>query len=226
MSSIEERAFNRLWECLTQRRRELIEKVLSSRTDHFTVAVDDVKKEHNSGALIRTCENLGINNIHIVDPEFRSTSAKNISIGSEKWVNQYLYDSWLGENGCIQKLKSLGYQIVATSPQSNGIDLESFDPKSKSAILFGNEADGLPPEVVNSADKVIFISTPGFSESLNVSVSAGIILYELIKMVNMDEDGFPELSQKESIKNKLTWTIKSIPNGEKIYKRLLKEEQQ
>ncbi len=216
--------YRKLSEYLTPKRKALIKEKLDSRTRFLTLAIDDIQKEHNSGALIRTAESFGVQQVSIVDPEFRKKSARNISIGSHKWVDFEVFDSWLGEGGCLNNLKKQGYDVVATSSSGQGVSLDEFEPKRPTALLFGNEIDGLPEEVIRSADREIYISTHGFSESLNVSVAAGIILFELSKRIRNNtlaqEWG---LSASEKNEKRVQWATKSIPNGEQILERIIED---
>ncbi len=223
MGKGQDEIFDKLWDYLTPKRKELLCRILENRTEYFTIAIDDVKKEHNSGALIRTCESFGIHEVSIVDPEFRRRSVRNTSKGSAKWVEQRIFDSWHGEDGCIRDLRRRGYQIVATAPTDRGVFLEDFRPKAPTAFLFGNEAEGLDAKIIEAADEVLSIRTEGFSESLNVSVSAGILLYSVMKRIKPSLPSGFFLSPEKKQRTLLDWTVKSIPRGESIMKKLTQE---
>ena len=211
-----EAIYQRLQEFLTPRRQELIEEKLKHRTNFLTIAIDDVKKEHNSGALIRTAESFGIQKVSIVDPEFLKKSARNISIGAQKWIDLQVFEEW---KSCLLDLRKEGYDIVSTTADTSGISLQEFQPQKPCAILFGNEIEGLPEEVIESSDHKLHIPTNGFSESLNVSVSAGIILFDLKEKMKKTLDiSSVELTDEEKWKRRILWAVRSIPNGEAILK--------
>ena len=101
--------------------------------------------------------------------------------GSDKWLSLCRHTSNGSATECtIKHLKQEGYRIIATSPHSNDTTLSEVDlTKGKIALFFGNEHDGLTPEVITHADEYLKIPMFGFTESLNISVSAAIILQTL-----------------------------------------------
>jgi tRNA (guanosine-2'-O-)-methyltransferase len=98
-------------------------------------------------------------------------------MGAQKWVDVNRFDSI---SGCISSMKSKGYQIIATTPHENDCDLDDFDISKPSALFFGTERDGLSEEVLQNADGFLKIPMAGFTESLNISVSAAIIIQNLM----------------------------------------------
>ncbi len=210
-----EKLFLRLCEFITERRQNLIEEVLAQRTRSLVLAVDDMAKEHNSGALLRTCDAFGLQDLYVVDQDFQKRSARNISKGSTKWVDCKHYGSWLGNDGCLEKLKGRGYRIVASSPEQNSKSISDFLPKGKTAILFGNEQLGLEEKVIQKADEVIHIPMKGFSESMNVSVSAGIIIHELIQKMKAENQIEP-LEESDKLNLRIQWAQSSIPRGQEM----------
>ena len=161
---------------LTERRRMLFDKVLSQRTRHITVAVEDVYQLHNTSAVIRSCDVFGIQNAHIIEDRFGQRLDKNIAMGAQKWVDIERYTT---VESCIGNLRCNGYKIIATTPNNNSTLLEDFKLEDKVALFFGTEKEGLSPEVLEQADGYLKIPMCGFSESLNISVSAAIIFYNL-----------------------------------------------
>src|SRR5690606_29049462 len=118
--------------------------------------------------------------------------------------------------------KEDGYRIVATTPHDNSTLLHDFVPETKSAIFFGTEKGGLSDEVMQQADTFLKIPMVGFSESLNVSVSAAIIIQDLAQKVRQSKMDW-QLSDNEILEKRLDWTKKSIGNVKGIIKRYLSE---
>ena len=158
---------------LTENRRERFNKVLPKRTKHFTVATEDVYQLHNTSAVMRSCDVFGIQEVHIVEEANSKRIDAEIAMGAQKWVDLYRYHT---TKSCIKDLKAKGYQIVATTPHAQDCDLIDFDITKKSCFFFGRETEGLSQQIIDNADCFLKIPMVGFTESLNISVSAAIIL--------------------------------------------------
>ncbi|MGB1450612.1 MAG: TrmH family RNA methyltransferase, partial [Marinirhabdus sp.] len=158
---------------LTERRTKLFQEVLAQRTRHITVVTEDVYQMHNTSAVMRSCDVFGIQDLHVVEARNGKRIDKEIAMGAQKWVNLYRYGSI---ESCMAKLKGDGYQIVATTPHAHDRTLERFEVGKKSAVFFGREDTGLSESVMNAADVTLKIPMYGFTESLNISVSAAIVL--------------------------------------------------
>ncbi|WP_298526284.1 RNA methyltransferase [uncultured Christiangramia sp.] len=200
---------------LTQRRIDLFEKVLTQRTDHFTVVAQDVYQLHNTSAVVRSCDVFGIQNLHVIEENLPRRIDKEIAMGAQKWVDVHRYNT---SRECLHELRQQGYQIVATTPHNNSTMLADFDIAKPSAIFFGTEQNGLSEEILREADASIKIPMYGFTESLNISVSAAIILQSLrekLETSNIDWQ-FPEKRLQEV---RLAWTKKTIKNSEEIIER-------
>jgi len=161
---------------LTERRRTLFDKVLDQRTQHITVVTEDVYHLHNTSAVMRNCDVFGVQDLHVIEEVNYKTIDREIALGAQKWVNLHRHHQ---TKDCMKKLKADGYRIVATSPHKSAHRLEDFDVTQKSAIFFGKEVEGLSDLVLEEADDFIYIPMCGFTESLNISVSAAIVLQQL-----------------------------------------------
>lgn len=194
---------------LTPRRRMLFEKVLEQRTNHFSVATQDVYQLHNTSAVIRSCDVFGIQNIHVIEERNLKKIDREIAMGAQKWVDVNRYNS---TDSCINKLREQGYKIVATSPHEGARELDDFDISKPSVFFFGTEKEGLSPEVMEQADASLKIPMVGFTESLNISVSAAIILQALTSRLRKSDHPW-QLSEAEKRELKFRWAKKSIKNA-------------
>jgi len=200
---------------LTERRKTLFQKVLSERTRHFTVVTEDVYQLHNTSAVMRTCDVFGIQDLHVVEEKVSKRIDKEIAMGAQKWVDFKRYSSI---KTCISNLKSNGYQIIATTPHDNSTLLHEFDVSKKSAFFFGKESDGLSDTVINAADGFLKIPMYGFTESLNISVSAAIILQSVVSKMKQSDVNW-QLSEAERIEIEMRWLKKTIKASEAIIQR-------
>lgn len=203
---------------LTDSRIERFKAIIQNRTRHFTVATEDVYQLHNTSAVMRSCDVFGIQDLHIIEEVNSKQIDNEIAMGSQKWVDLHRYNS---VGIAISELKHQGYQIVATTPHENDKTLTAFDYTKKSCFFFGRETEGLSEEVLKNADVFLKIPMVGFTESLNISVSAAIILQDVTSRLRNSNLKW-NLSEEEQLEKRLDWCIKTIKSHEKIIDRFYK----
>jgi len=204
---------------LTENRKERFLNVLKNRTRHFTVAVEDVFQMHNTSAVMRSCEVFGIQELNVIEQRFGKRIDKEIAMGAQKWVDINAFDSI---SGCLDNLQSRGYQIIATTPHEDDCLLEDFDISKPSALFFGTERDGLSEEILKRADGFLKIPMVGFTESLNISVSAAIIIQNLTERLRKSNIQW-QLSEDEIIEKRLQWAKNTIKDIKRIEARYYSE---
>ena len=200
---------------LTDNRKERFLNVLQNRTKHFTVAIEDVFQMHNTSAVMRSCEVFGIQELNVIEEKFGKKIDKEIAMGAQKWVDINTFDS---VSSCIDTLKNKGYQIIATTPHEKDCLLDDFDISKPSALFFGTERDGLSDEILRQADGFIKIPMVGFTESLNISVSAAIILQNLSDRLRKSDISW-KLTDQEILEKRLSWAKNSIKDIKRIEER-------
>jgi tRNA (guanosine-2'-O-)-methyltransferase len=203
---------------LTENRKERFLNVLKNRTNHFTVAVEDIFQMHNTSAVMRSCEVFGIQELNVIEQRYGKSIDKEIAMGAQKWVDINAFDSI---SGCVDSLKAKGYQIIATTPHENDCLLEDFDISKPSALFFGTERDGLSEEILQKADGFLKIPMVGFTESLNISVSAAIIIQNLMHRLRNSDINW-QLSEEEILKKRMQWARSSIKDIKRIEARYYK----
>ncbi len=200
---------------LTERRRELFKEVVSERTRHFTVVTEDVHQLHNTSAVMRTCDIFGIQDLHVVEEIEGKRIDKEIAMGAQKWVDLHRHNHI---DSCISELKAKGYRIIATTPHKFSKLLGDFDVTQKAAFFFGKESTGLSDTVFKQADGFLKIPMVGFTESLNISVSAAIILQDVTAKLKKTEIDW-QLSQEEQLEKRMDWAMKTIKSVDAILER-------
>lgn len=207
--------FKYLQSYLTEHRRELFKEIASQRTRHFTVITEDIYQLHNTSAVMRSCEIFGIQDLHVVEEKFGKRVDREIALGAQKWVDIHRHNSTLS---CFEQLKSQGYRLVATTPSQDANTLSELDIREKTAFIFGTEMKGLSQEVLDQCDEKISIPMFGFTESLNVSVAAAIILQHMMDRLRKSELNW-RLSEAEQMELQLAWTCKTIKSADEIIER-------
>ena len=204
---------------LTDNRKEKFLKVLQNRTKHFTIAIEDVFQMHNASAVMRSCEVFGIQELHVIEERYGKSIDKEIAMGAQKWVDIHTYDN---VSNCVATLKRNGYQIIATTPHENDCLLDDFDISKPSALFFGTERDGLSEEILQQADGFLKIPMVGFTESLNISVSAAIIIQNIMNRLRHSSLDW-QLSETEILEKRLAWAKNSIKDIKRIEQRYYAE---
>lgn len=202
---------------ITESRRDKFIDILSRRTKHFTVAMEDVYQLHNASAVMRSCEIFGIQEMNVIEEKYGKKIDKEIAMGAQKWVDVNRYST---TDACIKDLKSKGYRIIATSPHENSCFLEDFDITQPAALFFGTERLGLSEEVLSQADGFLKIPMFGFTESINVSSSAAIIIQHLSSRLRNSDINW-QLTEEEILEKRIDWARKSIKDIDFITQRYL-----
>ncbi len=163
----------------TSQRIEKVKRLLSLRQPDLRIVLEGVAIAHNASAVLRTCDAAGVLYVDIISPspEFLSIN-KAISTHAEKWVDTSVHGS-ISE--CLLPLKEKGFRVAVTNLGREALPYTELDYTQPLALVFGNESEGISAEALALADYKIKIPMLGMVQSLNLSVSVGIILYEALK---------------------------------------------
>lgn len=205
----------------TERRFQLYKDVAANRTRYVTPVLEDLYQAQNASAVLRTCECLGLQDIHVVEQRNKFQLSPDVELGAAQWLTLHKYNKPSDDNItlAIKNLRAQGYRIVATSPHTKEVSLDDFDlSKGKVALLFGTELKGLTESALSQADEFVTIPMSGFTESFNISVSVAITANTLVKELRNSylPWKFTETEQKQLI---LDWLRKSIKNSDLLEKR-------
>ena len=160
---------------LTEKRLDRINKVVAARTYSVTVVLEDIYDRGNSSAVMRSCEAMGIQSVHHIELNDRFKVANRVASGADKWLDQYKYAT---SKEAIDTLKNKGYQLVATDLRSS-VPISEVDFSIPTALVLGNEKDGITQEMSQAADFRVVVPMDGFVESYNISVAAALALYHI-----------------------------------------------
>jgi tRNA (guanosine-2'-O-)-methyltransferase len=157
------------------RRYLKLKQVLDRRQPDLTVITEDIHKPHNFSAIIRTCDAVGILDVHAVNVEGETPIYPQITQGSEKWVKLHVHEDI---QTAIRELQQRQYRVYAAHLSDGAIDYRQVDYTKPTAILLGNERTGVSETSASLVDGHIIIPMLGMVQSLNVSVAAAVILFE------------------------------------------------
>ncbi|MEX2502260.1 MAG: tRNA (guanosine(18)-2'-O)-methyltransferase TrmH [Trueperaceae bacterium] len=159
----------------TERRAQRAFDVLARRQPDLTVVAEDVYKPHNLSAMLRSCDAVGIPTVHAVRPTGGLATYNATSASAEKWVDLVVHRS---VRDALAAVRAQGMQVLAATFSDDAIDYRDADFLRPTAIVFGNERDGVTPEAADAADGHVIVPMLGMVQSLNVSVAAAVILFE------------------------------------------------
>lgn len=160
----------------TSRRKERVAEVLGMRQDDLTVILANIHDPHNVSAIYRSCDAFGVSLAHLyyTKTAFPQLGRKT-SASARKWVETKRHTNAVE---MLDSLKKEGFQILATSFRPGSLDFRQCDFLKPTAIILGNEHEGVEEELLLAADGEIHIPMRGMIQSLNVSVAAAVLLAE------------------------------------------------
>lgn len=221
---MKEELVNYLSNFITQNRLKRFYEIIENRTRYITIVLEDIYQPHNASAVLRTCDCLGIQDVHIIENKNKYTINPDVALGASKWLNLFKYNkNEFNTVDAINYLKNNDYRIIATTPHSKDVELQELDLENgKIALLFGTELTGLTQKAIDNADEYLKIPMYGFTESFNISVSAAIIIHHLIYKIKNSTIRW-KLSKKEKKDILLQWLKNSIKNSSLLEEKFLKE---
>lgn len=161
---------------LTDDRRQKIERVVSLRNFDTAVVLESIYDRGNVSAVMRSAEGLGFGNFHVIETQEKFKESARVTQGADKWVE---VKKWKKTADCVRALKEQGYKICVTHLDEKSKPLHEVDFSGKTALVLGNEKDGVSPEMIEAADERIIIPMTGFVQSFNISVAGALSLYHI-----------------------------------------------
>lgn len=171
---------------ITELNRLTIEEFKKTAKQKIVVVLDNIRSLHNVGSVFRTCDAFCIEAVYLCG--ITATPPHNeihkSALGAEDSVTWRYFEETLP---AIESLKIEGYTIIGIEQVEKSIILTGFKPElgQKYAVVFGNEVKGVQQKIIDKCDYCIEIPQFGTKHSLNVSVSVGIVLWEMIKSISV-----------------------------------------
>ncbi|MFT5167049.1 MAG: tRNA (guanosine-2'-O-)-methyltransferase [Saprospiraceae bacterium] len=204
---------------MTPERTEKFKNVAHKRQGNLTVILENVHDPHNIGAVLRTCDAIGIHEIFILYTEEKLTELNiskggKSSSGARKWVT---INHYTDVERCFQDVRKKYQKIYATHLSTDASDLHDLDLTTSIALLFGNEHAGISEASLELVDGNYIIPQVGMVESLNISVACAVSLYEAYRQRNAkgfySENPTTSAEEKTQILEEYTSRHKKKPNN-------------
>jgi len=155
-------------------RRERVDQVVRQRTRTLAVVLDRLEDPFNMAAVLRTCEALGVQEVHVVEhPEVRFAPNRKVTQGCDKWLDIHRWEDFAAARS---GLAERGFEIWVSAARSGARSLWDLDFSGKRALVFGNERTGVSDEALRGADGTFWIPMRGFTRSLNISAAVAMTL--------------------------------------------------
>lgn len=157
---------------VTDARRERLEQVIAGRVDAVTVVMDAPHDPHNGAAVMRSCDAFGVHQLHVVERTEPFIASGAVAKGTERWVDVFHHAD---VSSAVSTMADQGYTLVGTHPEGRLTPAELADVP-RLALVMGNEHDGICEALAAACTEQVRVPMRGFVESLNVSVTAAILL--------------------------------------------------
>jgi len=175
-----------------------------------------VYQPHNAGAVIRTCDCFGIQDLHVIEAGNAFSPGADVTAGSAKWVSVHRHTLTDGGGGgtpaCLEGLKQDGYRLVALTLRDPGTPIRDLPIDRPLALCFGTEEDGLSDSAHSLADDFAHVPMTGFTQSFNLSVTAAIVLYELRSRLDRSSVDW-QLKDQDRLALTFEWYAKIVPRS-------------
>lgn len=195
-----------LTQFLTESRLQRLEQALLWRTRHLVVVLEDLANAHNASACLRSCEGFGLQEVHAIESRNVLQVSPKIARGAGRWLEIRRHKS---PRECLDALRGRGYRLVATSAEADAVPVSEYDISRKTALLFGNEHQGVSEIIRREADEVLAVPMYGLSESFNISVSVAVCVYDLTLRLRRSETAW-QLTEEDRRRLRGDWIRRAI----------------
>jgi len=206
---------------LSEERLKKFDNVLSRRTRKLCLVLENVYQSRNASAVMRTCDGLGVQDVHLIEDVNPWVFNRIVSKGTPSWLTLHRYRSEKKPSeACIAQLKNLGYKIAVTSPHVNGFQPHLLPTSDPVALVMGTEFTGVSEEMMDAADYHVYTPMHGFAESLNISVAAGIIMHRILENIHQRPPIDWSITGEEADQLRVEWAMKSVRKSKALLKHL------
>ena len=160
---------------MSPERYQRITQMLDKRQPDLTVVMENVHKNHNLSAVVRSADAIGVHEMHAIWLSKKARLSGGTALGSQNWVKIHNHKT-VGE--ALEATQGRGMQVVVTHLSEHSVDFREVDYTKPTAILLGQEKYGVTDEALDIADHHVMIPMVGMVQSLNVSVAGAVMLYE------------------------------------------------
>ncbi len=203
-------------ELLLEERQRRIDEVVAGRTRTLVVVLDRLEDAFNMAAVLRTCEAMGVQDVHVVrNPEVAFQPNSAVTQGCDKWLDIHRHETF---EECRAELKAAGFSIWVSAKREGAKSLFELSFDGKVALVFGNERYGVSEEALAGADGVFWIPMRGFTRSLNISVAAAAAITRAVAWREERRGPGGDLTEEEAKELTRRFQVLSVKQRKKLYR--------
>lgn len=185
----------KIFPLLTAERQAKILEVIKGRHHTTHLVLDGIYDRGNVSAVLRSAEALGFLNVELIESQKKFKAANRVTSGADKWL---LVRRWQEPLSLVAGLKEQGYKVVATSLSARAMPIDEYDfTKAPTALVLGNEKEGVSTACLKECDAEVFIPMRGFVQSFNISVALALCLYQIQMQFRTNNRAFSDLSPRQ-----------------------------
>jgi tRNA (guanosine-2'-O-)-methyltransferase len=193
-----------------------VDEVVAHRTRNVVVVLDRLEDNFNMAAVLRTCEGLGIQEIHVIEnPAERFAPNSAVTQGCDKWLDITTYPDF---RACRTALAARGFAVWASAVTARAKPLDEMRFEGKVALVFGNERHGVSEDVVKGADGLFWIPMTGFTRSLNISAAAAATVTHALRWRTQHLGRAGDLTPDEAASLRTRFCALSVKQRKKLFK--------
>lgn len=202
---------------ITRERMAKIERVVQHRRLDFFTVMENIYDRGNVSAVMRTGEAFGLIRFLLIEPPGSSFKAANrVTRGADKWLDTQVVGS---TKEALSYLKTQGVRVLASSLKAEKT-LDQFDLTQPTALVIGNEKEGISEEMAGGADTLFFLPMKGFSQSFNLSVASALCFAEVNSQAQ--KAGRPTLTKEQESRLVANYILRSLDRPERLVEQILK----
>jgi len=202
---------------LTPDRKSKIDKVAEGRNFANCVVLENIYDRGNASAVMRSAEALGFAQIHLIELGEKFKESQRTTAGADKWLE---VKKWRSTEQCIDTLKKNGHRIIVTHLDSTSKPISEIDFSVPTAIVLGNEKDGVSKEMIAAADDRVLLPMNGFVQSYNISVAGALSFYQMYmdRLRRLGRNASLDSQQIEILKAE--YYLRSLDSAEDVLREL------
>jgi tRNA (guanosine-2'-O-)-methyltransferase len=202
---------------LTPDRKQKIDRVVAGRTFNVVSVLENIYDRGNISAVMRSQEAMGFGQVHIIETGEKFKESQRVTAGADKWLEA---KKWKSTSSCVEHLKKNGYQIVVTHLDETSKPIGEVDFTRKTALVLGNEKEGVSKEIIDAADHRVILPMQGFVQSYNISVAGALCFYHMSQDRIRRQGVHGDLSEEEKEILKAQYYLRSLDSAQDLLKTL------
>jgi tRNA (guanosine-2'-O-)-methyltransferase len=198
---------------LTAERKSRVDQVSKERNFSNVVVLENIYDRGNASAVMRSAEALGFAQVHLIELGEKFKESQRTTAGADKWIE---VKKWKSTKACVEDLKRQGKKIIVTHLDANAKPISEVDFSGPTALVLGNEKDGVSSEMIQAADECVVLPMVGFVQSYNISVAGALSFYHIymdrIKRLGTSRD----VDEKQIARIQAEYYVRTLDSAEKL----------